>query len=137
MASGVRRPGATRRPGGTGRKPRGSGRGANAMLAVYTTVGNLEQARALAGELVRRRLVACAQICPIESFYRWRGAVHNEPELRLLLKTTAARYPALQAAVRGLHPYELPAMYAVRVARGSEPYARWVAESCAVERRSR
>ncbi len=101
------------------------------MLAVYTTLGSRRQARALARELVRRRLVACAQICPIESFFHWRGAVQNEPEFRLLLKTTTARYPALQSALRRLHPYELPAIYALPVAHGFAPYARWVADSCA------
>jgi periplasmic divalent cation tolerance protein len=100
------------------------------MLAVYTTVGSLEQARSLARELVRRRLAACAQICPIESFYHWRGELQNEPEFRVLLKTTAKRYAALESAMRALHPYELPAIYALTVAHGSAPYARWVSQGC-------
>jgi periplasmic divalent cation tolerance protein len=104
--------------------------GASALLAVYTTIGELEQARELARELVQRRLAACAQICPIESFYHWRGELQNEPEFRLLLKTTAARYADLEAAIRSLHPYELPAIYAVAVVRGSTPYERWVSQGC-------
>lgn len=96
------------------------------MLAVYTTLGTLEQARTLAHELVERRLAACAQICPIESFYHWGGQLHSEPEFRLLLKTTAARYDELEDAIRSLHPYQLPAIYALAVARGSAAYEQWV-----------
>jgi periplasmic divalent cation tolerance protein len=100
------------------------------MLAVYTTVSSREQARELARALVQQQLAACAQICPIESFYGWRGTLQNEPEFRLLLKTTAARYAALELAIRRLHPYELPAIYALAAVRGFAPYARWVADSC-------
>lgn len=98
------------------------------MLAVYTTVGSLAQARTLARELLERRLVACAQISSIESFYHWRGELQNEPEFRLLLKTSAERYDELESAIRSLHPYELPAIYALAVERGFPPYERWVLE---------
>lgn len=96
------------------------------LLAVYTTVATEEQARTIARALVERGLAACAQIGAIESFYRWNGAVQNEPEFRLLLKTTDARYDEVEAAVRALHPYELPAIYAVALERVHEPYAAWV-----------
>lgn len=96
------------------------------LLAVYTTVATEEQARTIARALVGRGLAACAQIGAIESFYRWNGAVQNEPEFRLLLKTTDARYDEVEAAVRALHPYELPAIYAVALERVHEPYAAWV-----------
>ena len=64
---------------------------------VVTTVGTADAARALARDMVERRLAACAQITAIESIYRWQGAVEHEPEFRLLLKTRAALVPALQA----------------------------------------
>jgi periplasmic divalent cation tolerance protein len=98
------------------------------LVAVYTTVATLEQARTIARALVERRLVACAQIGAIESVYRWDGEVRNEPEFRLLFKTTDTRYEAVEAAIRELHPYELPAIYAVPVEHAHEPYAAWVEE---------
>jgi periplasmic divalent cation tolerance protein len=101
------------------------------LIAVFTTVGDEEQARRISRELVQRRLVACAQISPIESFYVWQGGLCQEPEFRLLLKTTAERYAAVEAAIRELHPYELPAIHAVALERVSEPYARWVRDSVA------
>lgn len=100
------------------------------LLAVSTTVATLEAARAIAKALVERRLAACAEITAIESFYAWKGEVANDPEFRIVFKTTDQRYPAVEAAIRELHAYELPALDAVVIERASELYARWIEESC-------
>ena len=101
------------------------------LLAVYTTLATRDDARRIATEVVERRLAACAQIEPIESIYRWQGALQQETEFRVLLKTTEAQYPALEAAIRALHPYDLPAVHAVAVVQAYAPYAAWVAEGSA------
>ena len=54
------------------------------------------------------------------------GAIETAPEVPLLLKTTAARYAALEAAIRARHPYELPEIVAVPVERGLDGYLAWV-----------
>lgn len=100
-------------------------------IAVLTTVGSLEQARTLARALVEQRLAACAQIEPIESFYRWDGALCNEAEYRISFKTAAHGYAALERAIRALHPYELPAIYSQAVDQAYPPYADWVLAQCA------
>jgi periplasmic divalent cation tolerance protein len=99
------------------------------LIAVFTTVGDEEQARRIARELVQRRLAACAQISRIESFYVWQGELCQEGEFRLLLKTTAGNYTATEAAIRELHPYQLPAIHAVALEHVYGPYAQWVADS--------
>ena len=96
---------------------------------VITTVGTAEQARALARAMVEGRLAACAQITAIESFYRWQGQVHHEPEFRLLFKTRAELYAGLEAAIRAVHPYALPAIHAVPTVQAYGPYAEWVEAS--------
>jgi len=101
------------------------------LLAVYTTVGSREDARALASSLVEQGLVACAQVQEIESCYRWKGALQHEPEFRLVFKTTEARYAQVEAAILAAHPYELPAVHAVAVAHAHGPYAAWVEEGVA------
>jgi periplasmic divalent cation tolerance protein len=100
------------------------------LLAVSTTVATLAAAQRVARTLVERRLAACAEIAPIESFYTWQGKVANDAEFRVLFKTTDARYPEIEAAIRELHDYELPAIDAVAIERVSEPYRQWVEDSC-------
>ena len=100
------------------------------LIAVVTTVATRAQALALAQALVEQRLAACVQISPIESVYRWDGAVQVEPELRLLCKTTAQRWTAIEAAIRERHPYELPQIVAFALDPAHAPYAAWVESEC-------
>ena len=102
---------------------------AAAPWLVVTTVATHEQAGALARAMVEQRLAACAQISRIESYYRWHGAVEHDDEYRILFKTQADGYAALEAAIRARHPYELPAIHAWPTAQAWGPYAEWVQTS--------
>jgi periplasmic divalent cation tolerance protein len=100
-------------------------------IAVITTVASRDDARRIAKALVERRLVACAQISEIESLYHWDGALQDDPEFRLQLKTVDAQYDAVAQAIRELHPYDLPAIYALPVDRIDASYEQWVRDgSC-------
>jgi periplasmic divalent cation tolerance protein len=100
-------------------------------IAVFTTVGSEDEAKRIARTLVERKLAACVQISRIESFYHWNGAVQNEPEYRLLVKTIDERYSAVEAAIRELHSYELPAIHACVIDRIFAPYGEWIAANSA------
>lgn len=98
-------------------------------LIVLTNLPDREAALKLANALIEQRLAACVNVlAACTSMYRWKGAVENAEEIPLLIKTTAARYAALEAAICSQHPYELPEIVAVPVARGLPEYLRWVAE---------
>jgi periplasmic divalent cation tolerance protein len=99
-------------------------------LLVVTTLGSREQALTLGREMVERRLAACAQVSAIESVYRWQGAVEQDAEFRLLLKTRPSVYGRLAAALRESHPYELPAIHAIATVHADAAYAEWVRNSC-------
>ena len=100
------------------------------LLAVHTTVASLDAARRMARALVERKLAACAQIGEIESLYAWQGALANEREFRILFKTTDARVAEVEAAIRELHDYELPAIHAVALEHVDPAYGRWIEEGC-------
>ena len=97
-------------------------------IAVLTTIDSLDHAQVIARTLVERKLAACVQISTIESIYLWQGEMQNDREFRLMIKTTAERYPNVEATIRELHTYELPAIYAFGTTQVFEPYAEWVAE---------
>lgn len=101
-------------------------------IAVYTTTGSREEAQRIAKTLVERELVACAQISGIESFYHWDGAIQNDHEFRLVLKTTEERYPAVEAAIVALHSYTLPAIYALAIEHIHPPFAQWIDERTSI-----
>ena len=98
-------------------------------IAVLTTIDSEERARAMAESLVDRKLAACVQISAIDSVYEWQGDIQNDREYRLMAKTLASRYADIEAAIRELHTYDLPAIYAIELTEVFAPYADWVAEN--------
>ncbi len=98
-------------------------------IAVITTVGSRTEAQAMARALVERKVAACAQIDVIESYYTWDGAIHNEPEFRITFKTTDAQYAVVEAAIRELHSYALPAIHAITLSPVYAPYAQWIRDN--------
>jgi periplasmic divalent cation tolerance protein len=96
-------------------------------LLVLTNLPDRAAAERLAGALVEQRVAACVNIlAPCKSVYRWKDAVQHDDEHPVLIKTTAERYAALEAAIRAVHPYELPEIIAVPVERGLPAYLAWV-----------
>jgi periplasmic divalent cation tolerance protein len=101
---------------------------ARTPLVVLTTVGSEADARALVTALLADRLIACGTFFQsARSIYRWEGKVREEAEVVVLLKTEQSRWDALCAAVRARHPYAVPELLALPVARGLEPYLDWLA----------
>jgi periplasmic divalent cation tolerance protein len=95
---------------------------------VLTTLPAEADAAALARTLVEERLAACVNVLPaMTSIYRWKGAIEQEREQQLIIKTSPKALDALQARLRQLHPYELPE-FIVLDAQASAAYAAWVRE---------
>jgi periplasmic divalent cation tolerance protein len=102
-------------------------------LLVLTNLPDEASAQALASSLVAERLAACVNVlAPCCSVYRWQGKIETTQETPLLIKTSGARYAALEAAIRAGHPYELPEIIAVPIAHGLPEYLNWVASETLV-----
>ncbi len=97
-------------------------------LLVLTNCPDEESANAIALALVEDRLAACVNILPrVQSVYRWQGAVESATEIPLFIKSTATNYPALEAAIRNRHPYQVPEIIALPVELGLPAYLDWIA----------
>ena len=97
------------------------------VLLVLTNLPDRGAAEALARTLVERRVAACVNVLsPCRSTYRWEGKLQVDEEHPVLIKTTRERYPALEAAVREVHPYDLPELIALPVESGLPAYLDWV-----------
>ena len=95
-------------------------------IVVLTTCPDEATAGRIARNLVESGLAACVSRQAVHSTYLWQGAVQDEPEILLVVKTLAARFPELEMRLKSIHPYELPEIIALPVAAGSEAYLSWV-----------
>jgi periplasmic divalent cation tolerance protein len=97
------------------------------FIQISTTTESKEQAQKIARSLVEQKLAACVQISgPIESTYRWKGKVENAQEWLCLIKTRAAFYRKVEAAIKKLHSYETPEIIAMPIVKGSKEYLNWL-----------
>jgi len=97
------------------------------VVVVQCSCPDAETAARIAQALVDERLAACVQVLPgVVSTYRWQGEVQVADEVLLLIKTSHARLPALEARLPDLHPYDLPELIVLEAVGGLDRYLHWV-----------
>ncbi|MEU9412438.1 divalent-cation tolerance protein CutA [Streptomyces sp. NPDC048281] len=98
------------------------------FVQVSTATETREQAVELARSVVSRRLAAGAQIIgPVMSAFWHNGEFGTGEEWKLLLKTTTARYQALESHLLESHPWENPEIAAVPIVEGAKGCLDWIA----------
>ena len=99
----------------------------NDIQLVITNLPDAASAQQLAAQIIEARLAACVnQLAPCTSTYRWQGQIETASEIPLLIKTTIAAYPRLEALILAAHPYDLPEILAFPVSIGLPAYLDWV-----------
>lgn len=97
------------------------------LVVVYLTAPDADVAARIGRTLVEEGLAACCSLVPgVRSIYRWEGAVQDEAEVLLIVKTRAALVDALSERIAAVHPYTLPEVIALPVIGGLAPYLDWV-----------
>jgi periplasmic divalent cation tolerance protein len=96
---------------------------------LYVTAKDRAEALRIGRTLVGSRLAACANVLPgVESIYWWEGAVQQEPEAVLILKTAENKVEQVVEAVRKLHSYTCPCVVSLPIEAGNPAYLAWIAE---------
>ncbi|GAA2635416.1 divalent-cation tolerance protein CutA [Actinomadura fulvescens] len=98
-------------------------------VQVQTSIPSREKGLEIARSIIDAHLGACAQVVgPMLSTYRWKGEVRVDEEYLLLVKTTAERYPDLEAHIRGMHSYSVAEIISVPINSGLSSYLQWMDE---------
>ncbi|MYA63440.1 MAG: divalent-cation tolerance protein CutA [Gemmatimonadetes bacterium] len=95
------------------------------------TAPTMDAAETVVGSLLDERLIACGSMIPgVESLYRWKGAVHRDEEVVVIMKTVRRLVPRVLERARALHPYDVPELLVQEVVDGNPAYLDWVEEEC-------
>ena len=109
---------------------------ADDLVEVHVTTPDRGVAMRLVRLLVERSLAACVQVVPgVTSVFAWEGAVEEDEEHLLLVKSTARRLGPIRDLVHAEHPYDTPEVLAVAVADCDPRYADWLRETVRTARR--
>jgi periplasmic divalent cation tolerance protein len=97
----------------------------NEFIFIYITNPDKEKAKEIAKHLLNKRLIACANIFPIESIYRWEGKINDEEEFVAICKTTEDKFDNVKQEVESIHPYDTPCIIRIPVS-SNEKYFNWL-----------
>ncbi|MCK9579278.1 MAG: divalent-cation tolerance protein CutA [Methanoregula sp.] len=104
-----------------------AGGAAPEICVIWSTVPPSRSAD-LAQRLLEKNLVACVNITPVRSLYRWKGESCDDEEHLLIIKTRQSLAEKVIRALKAMHPYEVPEIIALPVTAGHAPYLGWVHE---------
>jgi periplasmic divalent cation tolerance protein len=93
---------------------------------VITTFSKVRTGSRVIEALLSSKLAACVQVCPIRSFYTWKGRLTRCRENLMLIKARAGDFERIRAVIEANHDYEVPEVVSVRIARGSARYLAWI-----------
>jgi len=98
------------------------------MFLVYVTTSDAVEAKRIGRDAVEARLAACANVHErITSLYWWEGAVQEDSEAVLILKTRADLIEALTARIVASHEYDCPCVVALPIEGGNPAFLDWIA----------
>ncbi len=94
--------------------------------SVYITASSMDEAKTLAKTLLEKKLIACANLFPINSIYYWNNKLQEDNEFAMILKTRAELVDKLLVEVKSIHSYDVPCIVTWPIAKGSEEYLSWI-----------
>jgi len=97
------------------------------VAIVYSTIGDIVDARRIAKTLVEEQLVACVNIIPsVESIYRWQGKIDTDSEVIILAKTKDENIKKTIQRIKSIHTYDLPDIIVMPVVGGLKEYLDYI-----------
>lgn len=93
---------------------------------VITTCSGKDEAEKIIRHLLEEKLAACVQVFPIHSHYRWKGSIHEDDEIILLIKAMTVHYEEIEESIRRNHGYEVPEIIQVPITAGLDGYLNWI-----------
>ena len=102
---------------------------ASDFCIITTTTDSHENADAITGQLLEKKLVACVQSSTIQSAYHWQGEITRSEEILLQLKTKRDLFQSIQKEIENLHTYDVPEIIMLPLEGANEAYLQWIEDT--------
>ena len=98
----------------------------NEFILVKATFESEEEALNMAKMLSFDKLIGCAQIYPLKTFYMWDADFCNEFEYEMSCITKKSLYSSVEAFINNHHSYNLCQIIAVPIIYSSAGFGEWI-----------
>lgn len=95
------------------------------LKIAITTMPSEEDGKIFAEKLVTSRIVECAKVCPITSFYIWEQKIVRDHESLLVLVVRGDKVQDLENYIRENHPYSIPQLCVLNCEHVLQSYLDW------------
>jgi periplasmic divalent cation tolerance protein len=96
------------------------------MILLLTTLHKKETAHQIGLDLLKKRLIVCYNLTPIESAYWWKGKIMKESETLMILKTRQENVEKIEKLITKNSGYEVPEVIALKPSQVNSTYLEWV-----------
>lgn len=85
------------------------------LILLYSTYPNHIAAATMAKQLLEKKLIGCASMYAATSIFRWEGAINEEQEVVLLVKTVERFEQRVRKEIEATHPYQVPCILTIPI----------------------
>ncbi len=96
------------------------------MILIFSTFPNKEEAVKIGRELLKKKLIACYNLFPVESSYWWKDKIVNENEILMIMKIRKENFKRVEKFILKNHSYETPEVVAVKPNKVTRKYLNWI-----------
>ena len=94
------------------------------MTLIYITCKDKREAEKISMHLLKKRLIACANIFPIKGMYWWNYKIIKEDENVVIAKTNNKNFKEAVKEIKRIHSYKIPCILKINATANKE-YEEW------------
>ena len=96
----------------------------------YITSKNEDEAKKIVNSLLKKKLIACANIYKkIDSYFLWKNKITKSKEVVLIGKTIKENQNKLVKEVKKIHSYKVPCIIFSNISSGNKKFLNWIKSS--------
>src|SRR3989344_6603910 len=96
------------------------------MILILTTFQKKSEAVKIGKDLLKKRVIACYNLIPLESSYWWKGKIEEAKEFMMILKAQKKDYGKIESIIIKSSSYETPEVISVKPDNVNKLYLDWI-----------
>ncbi|PKL78872.1 MAG: divalent-cation tolerance protein CutA [Ignavibacteriae bacterium HGW-Ignavibacteriae-4] len=97
------------------------------FIILICNTPNIDNAKQIAHKLVKEKLAACVNLFSgVTSIYEWEGAIEEETEITMIIKTLREYREQTEEMILEIHPFDTPEIIQIDVPASNGKYYDWL-----------